>query len=140
MKCGALTKAGTPCRAIRQIVETPDGPRCLVHDPARADQLRAQARLGAQRSAAVRSRPAPTGAAWPLAGAPDTIADAKTLASAAMRAVWEGSMDAKVAHEISVLVNAFVATLKTGELAQRLAEAEALITRLQAQSSKQKEH
>jgi len=139
MQCEALTKAGTPCRAIRQIVATPDGPRCLAHDPARANQLRAQAKLGAERSAAARSRPAPTEAPWPLPGAPQTIADAQTLASAAMRAVWEGAMDAKVAREVSVLVNAFVATLKVGELAQRLADAEALVTRLEAQSSKQKE-
>ncbi len=139
MKCGALTKAGTPCRAIRQIVATPDGPRCLAHDPARAAQLRAQAKLGAQRSAAVRSRPAPTEAPWPLPGAPETIADAKTLASAALRSVWEGAMDPKVAREVSVLVNAFVATLKAGDLAQRLADAEALITRLEAQSHSKRE-
>ena len=138
MQCGALTKAGNPCRAIRQIEDTPDGPRCLAHDPARAAQLRAQARLGAERSAAVRSRPAPTGAAWPLAGAPETIADAKTLASAAMRAVWEGSMEAKVAHEISVLVNAFIGALKVGDMAERLAEAEALVARLSAQATKER--
>ena len=139
MKCGALTKAGTPCRAIRQIVDTPDGPRCLAHDPARAAQLRAQAKLGAQRSAAVRSRPSPTDAAWPLTGAPQTIEDAKALASAAMRAVWDGVMDTKVAREISVLVTAFVNTLKVGEMAERLAEAEALIARLSAQSLNTKE-
>ncbi len=122
------------------MLDTPDGPRCPAHDPSRREEMRTRAKLGAARSAAVRGQPdTPTGMPWPLPGAPDTIADAKTLASAALRSVWEGAMDPKVAREVSVLVNAFVATLKAGDLAQRLADAEALITRLEAQSQQKTE-
>lgn len=143
MQCGALTNAGTPCRAIRQIVETPEGPRCLAHDPARRAQLIAQSKLGAQRSAAVRGGTEAVGDYDRVPFCPPaqlaTAADCLLASAWTHEALRQGVLAPRVAKEMATAVRNILESLKQGSLAQRLADAEALITRLLAQTQSKQE-
>src|SRR5258707_14123709 len=89
--CGANTAEGDACLSRVSVQMTPQGPRCINHDPRRREELRAMSMRGAQRSARVRAgRKAADAeelwALWPLldeAGAQRALATPEDCAALA---------------------------------------------------------
>ena len=129
-RCGATTKRGTPCASQVEIVDTPLGPRCVVHDPGRAELMRRRAQAGG----AGRRRPLVVVAAadWPLphGGPPQSAEECATLAGWAVQAVATGRLDVKVSREIAVMISAKLRAQKEGQFAERVRELEQIIQRL----------
>src|SRR5438045_837430 len=101
--CEAITQDGHPCQWRGPVRDTPDGRRCAAHDPSRREELRAQAQVGAARSAVVRGGLAinPLSLAdWPLphGRGPVTPAECDTVASWAVLAVATQKIDPKVSR------------------------------------------
>lgn len=77
-------------------------------------------------------------AIWPpsLKGrAPETIQDWLLLGAAASKAIWEGALDPRIAKEISSLVRASLAAFKVASLEKKLAQAEEIVSTIEARGS-----
>lgn len=142
--CGWFTVHGDPCRSRVSVEMTPDGPRCLNHDPRRRSQLREMSIKGAQRSARVRKGRREADAEelwadWPLTDdqtgeqrGPLTPEDCQTLAAWVIEQVVKNRLSGNDAHEITVTINSWLRAHGQGELARRMREAEDIIRRLTA--------
>lgn len=145
--CSWFTSNGDPCRSMAAIRMTPDGPRCINHDPGRRAELRAQSIKGAERSRKVRAgrRAADREdlwADWPLRsedGKQRSIAsptDCQALASWVTEQVVRDRLSAKEAREVTVAISAWLRAHSQGDVAKKVAELEDLVVRLTESSRK----
>lgn len=150
LHCNWFTSNGDPCRSAAAVRMTPDGPRCLNHDPARRAELRANSIKGAERSRKVRAgrRAADREdlwADWPLRaedGKQRSLAsptDCQTLASWVSEQVIRDRLSAKEAREVTVAISAWLRAHSQGDVAKKVAELEDLVVRL-TESARKRPH
>lgn len=119
--CRGRRVDGEPCAATLGLSD--DG-YCLQHDPARADEAQAVRAAGgkaagkARREAAAAARPdLPPG--MPRRR-PRTLDDAVRWSSWSVLAVATGAIDARTAHEISVLLQTFTKAVERREVLRKI--------------------
>lgn len=117
--CRGITKAGQPCRVSMNLSA---GGLCLAHDPERREAAR-QTRIagGVAAGQARRERRAKLPPASDVPKVMRTLDDAVRWSSWAADQVARGSMDARSAHEIAVLVREFRQTVEKRDLQHEVA-------------------
>jgi hypothetical protein len=102
--------------------------RCLFHDPARADKVRAMRVNGGK--AARPARKSADAAPFEVPPAPKTFDDAVEYASWLTNAVASGKVDPKQAHEAIVALNSFRTALDKRDIAKRYDALAAFVKRM----------
>ena len=125
---GGLTNAGEPCGTYLNLSSSSG--LCLFHCPDR-EQERLAVRQAGGRASAVAKRDRKTADPDDVPRAPRTLQDAVTWSSWAIHGVACGRIDARTAHEIGYLVNAFKAAVEKRDLERQIAELRAELAEAQ---------
>lgn len=129
--CGATKADGTPCGVRANLRETPDGPRCLWHDPGRREEAREARRKGQRATVEARRkervRTVEASEAPPM---PKTLDEVTAWLSWLAFAVVTGRIDARTAKEATTAVDKLRLALKDRDrIDERLKEAHEKLTR-----------
>ena len=124
-RCTGTKTDGSPCLVTFAL--SPDG-RCLFHDPARADKVRAM-RVNGGKAARPARRP-PNAAPLVVPPAPKTFDDAVAYASWLTHAIASGALDPKQGREATQALNSFRTALDKRDIAKRYDALAAFVKRM----------
>ncbi len=109
-QCTATTKKGQRCAIKVNLRKTPDGFRCIHHDPQRTEQVREMRRKGGIKATS-RGR---TTADVP--SAPESIDDVVRWSAWVAVAVATGKIDSRVAREVTNAIRQFQSGIEKRDL------------------------
>lgn len=125
-QCEGTKADGSPCESP---FVNPKTGYCHAHGPGAKARMAERGAKGAEATkrklrgmGVVQKAQAP--------GAPETVEDAKLIASWAVRAVLVGEIDTKVSHQVANLLREFRAASKEADLAAELGELREVVAEL----------
>jgi hypothetical protein len=121
MRCGFIKADGEQCSLRSNLRETPDGARCIWHDPARTrEALAARKRGGAARQGQKRAASTRTVSELEAPGVPRSLEDIADGLAWISHAVLTGAIDPQTAREATAALRALQPALRDLTLAGRV--------------------
>ena len=124
-RCMGTTKKGAPCKMTLDLQMTPDGLRCPLHDPKRAEERRRRSSLGGKRSKRTkRIRPEDVPAL------PQSMQDAQAYMAWIADNLAHGRLTDNRAKALTASIRGFMQAVSLAELESQVRELRAQLKKL----------